>query len=145
MLECCGDRRAIVGKTSRDGEQFHRLHTQLRSLVIGVGEVVDRDGLVREQRDQPDHLTECLNKIVTGLERFAEVFESAVPGGNLAGCSGGEDQLVLTPTDDNSRSRPSRLNFTNSNDCCSMFENEDFSKSPIMCGGMRKMRAISLI
>lgn len=39
----------------------------------------------------------------------------------------------------------SRVYFTNSSDCCSIFENEDFSRSPTMCGGTRKILAISFI
>ena len=39
----------------------------------------------------------------------------------------------------------SSVYFTNSRDCCSIFEKLDFSKSPTICGGTRKIRAISLI
>ena len=35
--------------------------------------------------------------------------------------------------------------FTNSSDCCSILEKLDFSKSPTICGGTRKIRAISLV
>ena len=39
----------------------------------------------------------------------------------------------------------SRVYFTNSRDCCSILEKLDFSRSPTMWGGTRKIRAISLI
>ena len=39
----------------------------------------------------------------------------------------------------------SRVYFTNSRDCCSILEKLDFSRSPTMCGGTLKIRAISLI
>ena len=42
-------------------------------------------------------------------------------------------------------SHGSKVYLTNSSDCCSMLEKLDFSKSPTMWGGTRKMRAISLI
>ena len=38
----------------------------------------------------------------------------------------------------------SRVYFTNSSDCCSILEKLDFSRSPTMWGGTRKIRAISL-
>ena len=37
----------------------------------------------------------------------------------------------------------SRVYFTNSRDCYSMLLKDDFSKSPIIWGGTRKIRAIS--
>ena len=37
----------------------------------------------------------------------------------------------------------SSVYLTNSRDCCSMLEKLDFSRSPTMCGGTRKIRAIS--
>ena len=39
----------------------------------------------------------------------------------------------------------SSVYFTNSRDCCSILEKLDFSRSPTMWGGTRKIRAISLI
>ena len=39
----------------------------------------------------------------------------------------------------------SRVYLTNSSDCCSIFEKLDFSRSPTICGGTLKIRAISLI
>src|SRR5699024_6216176 len=42
-------------------------------------------------------------------------------------------------------SQGSRVYFTNSRDCCSMLEKLDFSRSPTMWGGTRKILAISLI
>lgn len=42
-------------------------------------------------------------------------------------------------------SQGSNVYFTNSSDCCSIFEKELFSKSPTICGGTRKIRAISFI
>ena len=39
----------------------------------------------------------------------------------------------------------SSVYFTNSRDCCSILEKLDFSRSPTMCGGTLKIRAISLI
>src|SRR5699024_12831765 len=38
----------------------------------------------------------------------------------------------------------SSVYFTNSRDCCSILEKLDFSRSPTMWGGTRKIRAISL-
>ena len=54
------------------------LFGQFRLRVTGVSEVVDLDGLVRKQRDQPYHLTEGLFEVLGGFEGFAEVFEAAV-------------------------------------------------------------------
>ena len=42
-------------------------------------------------------------------------------------------------------SHGSKVYLTNSKDCCSMLLKLDFSKSPTMWGGTRKIRAISLI
>lgn len=39
----------------------------------------------------------------------------------------------------------SSVYFTNSRDCCSILEKLDFSRSPTICGGTLKIRAISLI
>ena len=39
----------------------------------------------------------------------------------------------------------SSVYFTNSRLCCSMFEKEDLSRSPTICGGTRNILAISLI
>ena len=63
---------------------------------------------------------------------------------SVASCgSSVQDEPVVAPSQE--ESEKSEDEPTNSRDCSSIFENEAFSKSPTICGGILNILAISSI
>ncbi|CAM4067691.1 hypothetical protein FRC0043_01698 [Corynebacterium belfantii] len=63
-LQGCCDRVLIVGKLTGHGEKLNLLSGDLRPLIpVGV-QVVDEDGLVGQQGDQPADFTDLLAQII---------------------------------------------------------------------------------